>query len=176
MVAAWYEPSCWQLGTGRTFAPLLTLTAQLRAEYALPPSVASTEMLRFLLATLMLHVDRLPTGSSSATLPGAELYARFRAELERSYLTTRRLEDYAARLGYSVKTLSRACQSATGASVKGVIDGRVALQAKRLLVHTDDPVATIARKLGFSEPTNFGKFFTRRTGFTPGDFRLSLRD
>nr|WP_324614235.1 helix-turn-helix transcriptional regulator [Streptomyces sp. NRRL B-1140] len=92
-------------------------------------------------------------------------------ELERSYATTRRAEDYADRLGYTVKTLTRACQAATGRSVKHVIDARVALQAQRLLAHTDEPVATIARRLGFSEPTNFGKFFTRHTGTTPGDFR-----
>jgi len=35
----------------------------------------------------------------------------------------------------------------------------------------DDPVATIARHLGFTEPTNFTKFFARRTGTTPADFR-----
>ena len=51
------------------------------------------------------------------------MYTRFRAELERSYASTRRAEDYARRLGYSVKTLTRACLAATGQSVKQVIDG-----------------------------------------------------
>jgi AraC-like DNA-binding protein len=88
-----------------------------------------------------------------------------------SYQTTRLAEDYAARLGYSVKTLSRACLAATGQPVKRVIDGRVVLEAQRLLAHTGEPVAVIARRLGFSEPTNFGKFFTRHTGTTPGAFR-----
>ena len=97
--------------------------------------------------------------------------SRFRGELERSYASTRRAEDYARHLGYSVKTLPRACLSATGQPVKQIIDTRVALEAQRLLAHTDQPVAAIARRLGFSEPTNFGKFFTRHTGTTPGDFR-----
>lgn len=34
-------------------------------------------------------------------------------------------------------------------------------------------MATIARRLGFPEPTNFGKFFTRYTSVTPGAFRLA---
>ncbi|SPE99419.1 DNA-binding transcriptional regulator AraC [Streptomyces sp. MA5143a] len=55
--------------------------------------------------------------------------------------------------------------------MKHVIDARVALEAQRLLAHTDEPVATIARRLGFVEPTNFGKFFTRHSGMTPGAFR-----
>ncbi len=49
------------------------------------------------------------------------------------------------------------------------------LEAQRLLAHTDLPVATIGRALGFSEATNFGKFFTRQTGNTPGDFRRTQR-
>ncbi len=90
-----------------------------------------------------------------------------------SYATTRRAADYAHRLGYTVKTLTRACTAATGQPVKHVIDGRVTLEARRLLAHTDDPVAIIARRLGFPEPTSFGKFFTRHTGATPGAFRLA---
>ncbi|MFJ8942465.1 helix-turn-helix transcriptional regulator [Streptomyces sp. NPDC102395] len=69
--------------------------------------------------------------------------------------------------------LTRACSAATGQPVKHVIDGRVALEAQRLLAHTDEPVAAVARHLGFLEPTNFGKLFTRHTGVTPGAFRLT---
>lgn len=124
------------------------------------------------MGALLLHIDRLPRhGPHADPHAGGEVYARFRAELERSHATTRRAEDYAHRLGYTVKTLTRACQAATGKPVKQVIDARVALQAQRLLAHTDEPVATIAHRLGFSEPANFGKFFRRHTGTTPGDFR-----
>ena len=44
---------------------------------------------------------------------------------------------------------------------------------QRLLAHTGEPVATVARRLGFAEPTDFGKFFTRHTGLTPGAFRTT---
>jgi AraC-like DNA-binding protein len=40
-----------------------------------------------------------------------------------------------------------------------------------MLVHTDNPVATISSQLGFSEPTNFTKFFARNTSQTPTAFR-----
>lgn len=113
------------------------------------------------------HPLTLVTEGTDDPRAGGDVYARFRAELERSYTTTRRAADYAHRLGYAVKTLTRACAAATGQPVKHVIDGRVALEARRLLAHTDEPVATIARRLGFAEPTNSGKFFTRHTGVTP---------
>ncbi|MEE1836114.1 AraC family transcriptional regulator [Streptomyces sp. SP17KL33] len=172
LVKEWYGPGCWQLGAGSQYAVLSTLLGQLRAEYDRPEATVSAEILQLLLATVLLEVERLPrpedSGDPSA---GGDVYARFRAELERSYATTRRAADYAHRLGYTVRTLTRACVAATGQPVKHVIDARVALEAQRLLAHTDEPVATIARRLGFVEATNFGKFFSRHTGMTPGAFR-----
>ena len=74
-----------------------------------------------------------------------------------------------------MKTFTRACLAATGQPVKQIIDSRAALEAQRLLAHTDHPVATIARRLGFSEPASFGKFLTRHAGATPGEFRVAHR-
>jgi AraC-like DNA-binding protein len=129
-------------------------------------------LLRQLVAALLIRMARLADPARSALVgPGAEAYLAFRRELERSFAGTRSVEDYAARLGYSPRTLTRACLAATGRSAKQIADARVALQAQRLLAHTDMPVASIAGALGFSEATNFGKFFARETGRTPGDFR-----
>ncbi|WEH20179.1 helix-turn-helix transcriptional regulator [Streptomyces sp. VNUA24] len=174
LVKEWYGPACRQLGASPQYAVLSTLLGQMRAEYDRPEETVSAEILQLLLATVLLQVDRLPHPDSGGDPhAGGEVYRRFRAELERMYPTTRRAADYAQRLGYTVKTLTRACVAATGQPVKHVIDARVALEAQRLLAHTDETVATIARRLGFVEPTNFGKFFTRHTGVTPGAFRLT---
>ena len=134
-------------------------------------------LLRQLLGALLIRMARLadPTGGSEPAALGTEVYVGFRRELERSFATTRSVEDYAARLGYSPRTLTRACLAATGRSAKQLADARVALQAQRLLAHTDLPVAAIGRALGFTEATNFGKFFARETGRTPGEFRRAQR-
>ena len=78
---------------------------------------------------------------------------------------------YAAALGCTEKSLTRAALEATGQSAKSVVMARIALEAKRLLVHTDRPIYLIAEGLGFEEATNFGKFFRRETGVTPIGFR-----
>jgi AraC-like DNA-binding protein len=137
----------------------------------------TTALLRQLLGALLLRSARLPDPARppAPSVPGAEVYRAFRRELERSFAATRSVEDYAARLGYSPRTVTRACLAATGRSAKQLADARVALQAKRLLAHSDLPVAAVSRALGFSEPTNFGKFFTRATGRTPGEFRRTQR-
>lgn len=176
LLTSWHGPTCRQLGAGREYAVISSLLAQLTDEYSHPAGTVSAEILRFVLAAVLLQIDRLPEPGAESGAGGSEVYARLIAELERSYATTRRAEDYARRLGYTVKTLTRACLAATGESAKHVIDTRVALEAQRLLAHTDEPVAVIGRRLGFREPTNFSKFFTRLAGTTPGDFRAAHRD
>ncbi len=133
----------------------------------------SPALLRHLLAALLIHVARLPRPPTlePAADGGRTGFARFLDELERDFTRSRSVRDSAARLGYFPRTLTRMSLQATGKSAKAVIDGRVSLEAMRLLAHTDRPVAAIADDLGFSEPTNFVKFFTALAGTTPGAFR-----
>ncbi|MFC7545908.1 helix-turn-helix domain-containing protein [Plantactinospora sp. GCM10030261] len=134
------------------------------------PGRLAGDLLRHQLTVLLLRLALLPATGESAD---CDTYRRLRDELERSYATTRRVEDYADRLRCSVRTLTRACLAATGRSAKQVIDDRVTLQAMRLLAATDEPVADVGRRLGFPEPTNFGRFFQREVGWTPGGFRAA---
>ncbi|TDC84583.1 AraC family transcriptional regulator [Micromonospora sp. KC606] len=133
-------------------------------------------LLRHQLAVLLLRLSLLPTPPGAASGAHRVEMATFRRlcrEIERGYRHTRRVEDYAAQLGCSVRTLTRACLAVTGRSAKQVVDERVALQASRLLAATDEPVARIGHRLGFPEPTNFGRFFTREVGMSPGAFRAA---
>src|SRR5262249_3222185 len=126
-------------------------------------------LLRQLLGAVLLRIARLP-----ADMPPSaqhDTYLRFQQELERSFATTRNAADYAAAVGYSLRSLNRACQAATGRTAKERLAARVPRGATRLLVPPDLPAASIGHRLGFTEPTNFGKFFQRETGETPGAFR-----
>ncbi|MEV0152523.1 AraC family transcriptional regulator [Micromonospora sp. NPDC050686] len=134
---------------------------------------AARGLLRHQLAVLLHRLALLGTAGADAERPEAATFRRFCREVEADYRRTRRVEDYAARLGCSVRTLTRACLAMTGRSAKQVIDERVALQASRLLAATDEPIARIGRRLGFPEPTNFGRFFTREIGTSPGAFRAA---
>jgi len=166
-----FGAAAWQLGADdhRRFRHAFI---DLAAEYATDTEPEITrELLRQLLAGILLRIARLPAPDDTSRRAADEPFRLFEHELERSFAVLRQAHDYAARLGYSLKTLNRACQRATGHTAKHLIDARVALEAKRLLAHTDLPVAAIGRRLGFTEPTNFGKFFVRATGQTPGVFR-----
>ncbi|MEY9872503.1 AraC-like DNA-binding protein [Streptacidiphilus sp. MAP12-33] len=165
-----FGPVARQL-TPQQFGPFDRAVGELHDEYSLRSGEPLTAtLLRQLLGTLLIRMARLPEATGTAP-PGHEVHLAFRRELERSFAVTRSVTDYATRLGYAPRTLTRACLAATGRTAKQLADARVALQAQRLLAHTDLPVAVVGRSLGFTEATNFGKFFTRETGHTPGEFR-----
>lgn len=140
-----------------------------------PPLPPHTEVLRHLLATLLLRVTRLDRhpdigeGADGGAEP--DTFRRFRAAVERDFARSRRVADYARVLGCSPRTLSRATRAAAGLGAKEFVDRRVILEAKRLLTHTDSSAAHIAAHLGFADATNFSKFFHQRTGTAPGTFR-----
>lgn len=108
-----------------------------------------------------------------ADLP--EAYVAFRRAIESGLGQSRDARWYIQDLGYSERTVTRACQQACRLTAKGVLDERIMLEAKRLLAHTDDPVSSIGRRLGFAEASNFNKFFARHGSVLPSQFRIGLR-
>lgn len=131
-------------------------------------------LIRHALFALLLRLAREMRSPRAALSRETEIYRLFRRELEAGFRERRHVRDYAKRLGCSQSTLSRACTASVGRSAKHLIDQRLALEAKRLLVHGNATTAEIGYRLGFSEPTNFVKFFRRLTDTTPQAFRAAL--
>ncbi|MDA1237304.1 MAG: helix-turn-helix transcriptional regulator [Acidobacteria bacterium] len=137
------------------------------------------KILQHLVLSLLLRIQRFAGQEQSAPTPHQgrtlDLWRMLRHEVEQSYQRERSVRYYARRLGYSEKTLTRACLELEGRTAKDAIDQRVALEAKRLLAHTDWSAVDIGFHLGFSEQTNFVKFFRRTAGEAPSAFRSRFR-
>ncbi|MDN3029081.1 AraC family transcriptional regulator [Streptomyces sp. S.PB5] len=174
------RPSHWRLGESE-LADLGRILSLLREEFRRPERGWGEDVLKHLLAVLLLSIDQICRSNREHGTPlvpvgdnvWGELFVRFRKELERSYRVSRQVEDYAAALNCTTRALSRACRAVAGTTAKNIIDARVALEARRLLMHTRLPIGAVARQLGFTEVTNFTKFFIRRVNMTPGAFRRS---
>ncbi|WP_030439018.1 helix-turn-helix transcriptional regulator [Actinoplanes subtropicus] len=166
-------PATWQL-EGEDEDAVISEFAQLSVDcerHRAGPVAA--DLLRHQLAVLLLRIalltpDEAPLGAEART------FARFRRRLEAGHGQSRRVEDYAEEMGCSVRTLTRASLAVTGRTAKQVVDDRVALEARRLLACTPMSVAEVGRHLGFPEPTNFGRFFHREVGMSPGQFRAEI--
>ncbi|MFI9387435.1 helix-turn-helix domain-containing protein [Kutzneria sp. NPDC052558] len=148
--------------------PVLDLVDAAYVEWAERPAEIQVELLRHLLAVLVL---RLALASGDVPRPVDDAFRRFHAAVERDFTRTHRVADYAAELGYSVRTLTRATQAAVGCGAKRFIEERVLLEAKRLLTHTDLPAAAVGQRVGFPDATAFTKFFRQHADQTPSDFR-----
>ncbi len=107
--------------------------------------------------------------------PALRRFKRFQQLVEEHFTQWHSVADYVDRLSCTEKSLTRAVTASLGTTAKSFISARIALEAKRLLLHTDLPVAAIAEQLGFDEATNFSKFFRREVGNTPASFRLQQR-
>jgi AraC-like DNA-binding protein len=166
-------PSRWQL-EGEDEDAVITEFAQLAVDCERHRSgPVAADLLRHQLAVLLLRIALLTRHPSPMGAEG-RTFARFRRRLEAGHPRSRRVEDYAEEMGCSVRTLTRASLAVTGRTAKQVVDDRVALEARRLLACTPMSVAEVGRHLGFPEPTNFGRFFHREVGTSPGQFRADM--
>lgn len=126
--------------------------------------------LTHLTAALLLRLTAQARSRPGAP-PGSEAYQAFRELLEAEHARHHDVSWYAARLGWSPRTLARATRAATGRTPKQLVDERVLLEARRLLAHSDLSVARVGEAVGFDDASNFGAWFRLRAGQTPAAFR-----
>lgn len=143
------------------------------------PAGVRAEILQHLLTVLLLRLRMASVSGAGAGAASGEdaaaTFGRFRAAVEAGFTAHRDVAHYARLLGYAPRSLTRATLAATGVGAKEFIDGRVVLEAKRLLAHGDDPVASVGAGLGFLDTSNFVKYFAARAGQTPAAFRRGFR-
>ncbi|AXK31877.1 AraC family transcriptional regulator [Streptomyces armeniacus] len=84
----------------------------------------------------------------------------------------RTLADWAAELGVSTRTVTRAFNAETGTSFARWVASVRAQHAVALLAHGWD-VESVAEQVGYRSASAFGAAFRRTTGLTPGAFRAS---
>ncbi len=127
-------------------------------------------LMEALLAALVARVHRLDgDGASSGALP--ETYVRFCQFIEEHFETRPTVQWCAAELGYSTRSLDRACHEAVGRTAKQVLDDRIALDIKRLLTHTDMAINRVGEVFRFTDPSSFSKFVHRHLGMSPSKVR-----
>lgn len=160
------------------FTDALADSSRLRADIdRFEGHLIDAAIIRHAVLTLLLRLARVlrsEAGTPDMAQAG-KMYRLFCQELEASFKTRPSVLDLARRTGFSESTLSRACVATAGHTAKELIDQRIALEAKRLLVHSKATIAEIGHGLGFTEPTNFVKFFRRVALTTPLAFRTGHR-
>lgn len=96
---------------------------------------------------------------------------RFLNEVKSHYKKERKVLFYAKRLHLSSGYLSTIVKRYSGRSAAEWIDNYVILEAKTLLRTTDLTIQQISNELNFPSQSFFGKYFKRRTGMSPREYK-----
>lgn len=146
----------------------------MEAEFQHKADQSQASILRHMLHIFLLKAEREMDSQGFVKLqPSAHLdtLIEFRDLLELNYKTEKAVNKYASKLNITEKLLHKATKTLLDKSPKQIIDERVLLEAKRQLSYSSYSVKEIAYDLGYDEPTNFIKYFKKRTNLTPTKFR-----
>ncbi|MGK0430754.1 MAG: AraC-like DNA-binding protein [Psychroserpens sp.] len=132
------------------------------------------EMLRVLLKRLLIKSVRLlkktiidPTMEQSKV----DIIRQFNLLVEGNFREKHKVSDYAALLNKSPKTISNLFTKYNNKTPLQVINERIILEAKKLLLLSEKSSKEIAFELGFNEASHFSKFFKNQIGISPTHFK-----
>jgi AraC-like DNA-binding protein len=167
-------PGCMTL-SGDDLRSTERLMIQMRADIQKEHNHPQLNQLLFHQLTVFVMRLQLSHGQPDIRRHGEQreyqFFLRFMDLVEENFSRWHQVNHYASAMSCSVRRLTRSSSTFVGCSAKACISDRINLEAKRLLLHTPEPVHVISNQLGFDEPTHFIKFFKNSTGLTPESFR-----
>lgn len=101
----------------------------------------------------------------------SSLVARYKKLVAQHFIKTRSVTEYASKLAVSPKHLSKVIITETGKKASDYIDDMLMMEIKALLKHSMLNVSEIAYQLDFSDPSHLNKFFKKKKGMTPQQYR-----
>jgi AraC family transcriptional regulator, transcriptional activator of pobA len=138
------------------------------------PSVDEPHALRALTYQVLVLLNRAYVRAYGADADVRDsVVAQYQSLVEQRFARTHYVADYARALGVTPRQLNDRCRAAKTLSASAIVHERVTVEARRLLLYTDLPVARIGASLGFEDPAYFARFFRRETGLSPTAFRLA---
>lgn len=165
-----YAPALYL--TPAQMAIMLDITTKMYGEYH-QWAVGRVSLLQAFLQMLLIYARRFYPGQAAPEHPTAaeDLTQRFLACVEQQFARVQSVEAYAEQLAVTPNHLSTTVKAMTGATAGVLIRRRIALEARRLLVHTPQTIREIGYQLNFDDPAYFSRFFEREAGMRPEAFR-----
>lgn len=118
-------------------------------------------------------IEQIEREAANTNLPEVSLLERVRSELSRASNGYPSLEQVAAHLFMSGRTLKRKLGE-HGVGFQELLDAARQRDAMRMLADPDIDIQRIATALGYQDPPSFTRAFRRWTGVTPSQARQEL--
>lgn len=136
--------------------------------------IYKSKILQMLYAVFLLDVQSAQTRAiSERRVPQRveDIFIGFIRLLPQHFAEHHDIAFYAAALNISTVYLSRIVRQVTGRTVVDYINQHLLIEASYLLRTTSLSIAQIAARLHFADAPSFSKFFSRKKGVTPKDYR-----
>ncbi len=121
------------------------------------------QLMIYIYRHVQLDYSRYPSSTFS-------MVSSVQSLLSTHYQTDFTLQKIADALSVSPSLLSHSFKEITGMSVMRFLLSCRITEAKKQLIETERPIGLIAEQCGFSDFSNFCRFFKRETGYTPSQY------
>lgn len=158
------------------FEELLQLVLNIKKEYRSEQDFTA-DIISSYLNILLLKCKQLFEKAQSlqqGDTTSSTLINRFQILLEKNFNKLHMVSDYAGLLSVTPNRLNDITRKSLGRTASDLIQERILLEAKRLLLHSDISTKEIAAFLSYEDASYFSRFFKKHTGLTPSDFKLRL--
>lgn len=175
--AAFIELASLPAASGEDFAALVN-TVELLQREADRDAKGHSALLLALGECAFIHLSRLLLAHEPVMAQRPErsedlrLFLSFCDLVEAHFRDHLTLTDYAGRLLITEARLNDICRRMAERPSKEIVHERLLQEARRLLLFSAVPVSEISYQLGFADPAYFSRFFTKRAGMPPSQFRL----
>ncbi len=129
-------------------------------------------VIRTYLLLLFNLLERKMSVQPTASIP--PLLKNFFNSLDAEFTVTHETKAYADLLNTTSKTLNNACKKFLGKTAGAVINEKLTVESKKLLLYSHKNLSELAFELGFADASHFNKFFKRQTGVLPGVYRKGI--
>ncbi|MBV8326524.1 helix-turn-helix domain-containing protein [Chryseobacterium sp.] len=124
-----------------------------------------------LIINLINHMMEEKGRSEQAKTKIHPVVSHFYSLIEDCFPISKSVSFYAEKLAVTPNYLNVLVKSEIGQTAKDVIDARVVLEAKRMMLGTTRSIKQISFDLGFESISFFSAYIFRKTGFYPRKFR-----
>ncbi|MDQ8141461.1 helix-turn-helix transcriptional regulator [Chryseobacterium sp. CFS15] len=173
------QPSCC---IGNAITPDLEMYLSIiKKELQNINSFGKNELLRSVLKMFLIQVQRCKNdfGKEQMDLDATQNEKRlqllkFVTILDENFKKGFTVAEYAGMMSISTRTLLDITNQFLGKTPSQMIQEKIILEAKRLLLHSSLNVAQVGYRLGFEDPSYFVKYFKRHSHQSPLEFRKSI--
>lgn len=128
-------------------------------------------ILKTVLKLLLLHLIRLQSSVILSQDLQQKRVFQFLELMEIHFMSEIELFFYTDKMGISLKRLNQILKEKLGMTAKQIIQQRQITEAKRRLVKSNESTKEIAFVLGFESISSFSRFFKKKAGLSPSQFK-----